>query len=467
MRILYALRSSDHFSYQETIIRELCLLGHSVHFTYDKKWSKSTAGIQNVLKTNPNFKIYEFIYRTNFWRPIIFFMRELRSYASYLRRKDQSNYYSRRWYSYQPYWLNRLIHVFPLINKWIASEGMDKFFTWFEGIVPSDRKIVESISKLSPDVVIVSPINLRFSEEVEYLKAAKKMGIPTVGIVLSWDNLTTKGLFHIIPDLLLVWNQAHANEAVTVHHVREDRIVLTGAPVFDKWFGIEDLLLSRRDFCRRVGLNPDFPYIVYLGSSKNIARDETWLVAELGDALSKSSLPHLKEMQILVRPHPANAEIYQTVTSDKTVVWPKEGSLPDSTATLQDFYNTLKHSVATVGINTSGMIDAIINDIPGIAFVSVRYQETQEQAVHFKHLSQAKALEEVVTIEECLQAISALYNGEDLRRDARNDFIRSFIRPFGLETSAGKITALAVDRFVSSGNTPVNLIHKSYDDESI
>ncbi len=448
MRILYALRSSDHFSYQETIIRELCLLGHTVHFIYDKKWSKSTAGIQSGIETIPNFNKYEFVYRNDFWRPFIFFIRELRSYASYLRRKDQSNYYTRRWYSYQPYWLYRLIYEFPIINKWIASERMDIFFTWFEGIVPPDRKIVRSISMLSPDVVIVSPINLRFSEEVEYLKAAKKMGIPTVGIVLSWDNLTTKGLFHIIPDMLLAWNQTHLQEAVEVHHVPGDKIVITGAPVFDKWFGIEDLLLNRRDFCGKVGLNPDMPYIVYLGSSKNIAKDETWLVAELGEALSKSSLPDLKEMQILVRPHPANAEIYQSVISDKIVVWPKEGSLPDSTTTLQDFYNTLKHSVATVGINTSGMIDAIINDIPGIAFVADKYLETQEQAVHFKHLSQAKALDEVTTIEDCLQAIFSLYNGEDLRKDARFNFIRSFIRPCGLETSAGKISALAVEQLI-------------------
>jgi hypothetical protein len=458
MRILYALRSSEHFSYQETIIRELCLLGHSVHFIYDKKWSKSTGVLQNGIETIPNFFLYEFIYRKNFWRPFIFFMRELRSYASYLKRKNQSNYYLRRWYSYQPYWLKRLIYIFPVINKWISSKALDKFFPWFEGIVPPDRNIVESISKLSPDVVIVSPINLRFSEEVEYIKAAKKMGIPTVGIVLSWDNLTTKGLFHIIPDMLLAWNQAHMREAVEVHHVPEDKIVITGAPVFDKWFGINDLLLSRRDFCSKVGLNWNSPYIVYLGSSKNIARDETWLVAELGEALSNSSLPHLKEMQILVRPHPANAEIYQSVTTENIVVWPKEGSLPYSMSTLQDFYNTLKHSVATVGINTSGMIDAIINDIPGIAFVTDKYQETQQQAVHFKHLSQAKALEEVMTVEECLQAISAIYRGEDLRKDARKHFIHSYIRPCGLETGAGKISALAVDRFVSSRNIPENII---------
>jgi hypothetical protein len=52
-----------------------------------------------------------------------------------------------------------------------------------------------------PDVVVASPFIFPASKELEYIKAAKALSIPTVGAVLSWDNLTSKGTFHVIPDV--------------------------------------------------------------------------------------------------------------------------------------------------------------------------------------------------------------------------------------------------------------------------
>lgn len=75
-------------------------------------------------------------------------------------------------------------------------------------------------------------MNIRFSEEVEYVKAANAIKIPTVVHVLSWDNLTTKGLCHIIPNLTLVWNEIQSQEAITIHEVPDDKILITGSLFF-------------------------------------------------------------------------------------------------------------------------------------------------------------------------------------------------------------------------------------------
>ena len=84
-----------------------------------------------------------------------------------------------------------------------------------------------------PDVVVASPYIFSLSREVEYVKAARSLGIPTVVVVLSWDNLTSKGTFHVLPDLTLVWNSALAEEAASLHDVPKEKLVVTGAPVFD------------------------------------------------------------------------------------------------------------------------------------------------------------------------------------------------------------------------------------------
>lgn len=49
--------------------------------------------------------------------------------------------------------------------------------------------------------MVLSPVNMRFSEELDYLKAARELGIPTHLAVYSWDNLSTQGLIHMTPDM--------------------------------------------------------------------------------------------------------------------------------------------------------------------------------------------------------------------------------------------------------------------------
>ncbi len=173
-------------------------------------------------------------------------------------------------------------------------------------------------------MVVAGPANLPYSDETEYLKAAKAMGIPTVVPVLSWDNLTTKGLFHVPPDLLLVWNQAHYSEARCIHGMPAERLVITGSPFFDKWFA-ERGASDRHAFCTKMGLNPRKPFLVYLGSSSNISQDETWLVRALADSLARDGRPDVRDLAILIRPHPANWQIYQPLAAEGLRIWPGEG----------------------------------------------------------------------------------------------------------------------------------------------
>ncbi len=49
--------------------------------------------------------------------------------------------------------------------------------------------------------------------------APRPRGIRTALMVHSWDNLTNKGLIHEAPDLVIVWNEAQAREAIELHGV--------------------------------------------------------------------------------------------------------------------------------------------------------------------------------------------------------------------------------------------------------
>ena len=354
-----------------------------------------------------------------------------------------------------PFVIKHIVHT-KMVRQVLIRNSIKTLLKRFEKKVPPEPNICNDLLKRKPDVLVATPINLRASEEVEYVKAAKALNIPTVVPVLSWDNLTTKGVFHIIPDLTCVWNEVQRHEANSINGVPGNQIVVTGSPFFDKWFNNDDLLEDRMQFCQRIGIDPHKPYLVYLGSTNRIAPDEIWLIKEIANCIKGHSEPRIRELGLLVRPHPTVAKRYKKLHDKEFVVWPKHWALPETKESQRDFYNTIYHCVLTIGINTSGMIDAIIINKPCITILTERYRATQEQAVHFKHLLKANVLEVTRSVEEALEVIVRILNGEDALRQQRLDFVKSFVRPRGLDRQAGEVAARAIE-MTAQGKTFVEI----------
>lgn len=455
MRVVFAGRSVAHFSYFQSIVESLCRRGHKVFMLFDREWSRNYPddALRNFEREHPKLVTGWIHRRRGAWRPVLFQLRELRSYASYLARPDQSMYYLKRWEGYLPPWAQALVRT-PLMQRLLRSESVRATLKRFEDWAPPEPRIVEWLAAVKPDVVIVSPANMRFSEELEYLKAARTLGIPTVVPVLSWDNLTTKGLIHVTPDLLLAWNASHRAEAISIHGVPPDRTAISGSPFFDKWFQTQGSPTQRELFMRKIGLNPDRPYLLYLGSSKNIAKDESWIVQKVVEACRVHPNPTLQSLQFLIRPHPANADIYGRFALSGIVVWPKAGSLPDTAESKADFDASLRHCVATLGVNTTGMIDAVVADKPCLTLLAAEYRHTQLDAAHFKYMLEDEVLVVSHSVEECVARIAEIMEGVDDKRPQRQAFVRKFLRPYGTDRPAGQVAAelierLAVERVVT------------------
>ena len=454
LQIIFAIRSWDHFSYHESIVRELCEAGHMVTALFDPKWCDgyTTADPVNYFaEKNENFSWDYLVPRSGWLHFPILGIRELRNYVRYLRYPEQS-----------PFYLKRVERKFPklfqyilrprLVQTLLATEMIWQAFTIFERLVPPPKGIVDKVKNYNPDVILASPVNLWWSQEVDYIKAGKMLEIPTVVAVFSWDNLTTKGVFHENPDLTLVWNETHASEAAKLQ-IPKDGMVITGAPVFDKWSVHDIEPTDYVPFCNEVGLDAGKPFVVYLGSSQNIAKDESWIVEALARELRDSTDEYLQSMQILVRPHPANSQGLRQISMPNVVVWPPGGSLPDGTASFQGFFDTLFHGKCTIGVNTSGMLDALVFGKPGITILVDRYAVTQIEALHYQHLFSTNALDVAQNIPEIADLISKILRGQDRRKELRRQFVQEFIKPRGENILAGRVAALAIE-MICSGKGP-------------
>ena len=296
------------------------------------------------------------------------------------------------------------------------------------------------------DLLLITPLIELGSSQSDWLRAARRTGVRTGYPVLSWDNLTNKGLLRDVPDRVFVWNEVQAGEAVELHGVPRGRVVVTGAQPFDHWFEWAPSR-SRDDFCAEVGLSADHPFAVYVCSSGFVAPDEPAFVRRwIGELRAHGGL--LAEAGILVRPHPLFAAQWEGVELDdpRAVVWPRHDQDPSDEAGRRNYFDSIYHSAAMVGINTTAQIEGAILGRPVHTVLADDFRRTQEGTLHFHYLGDGTVGELIVgrTWAEHAAQLEASLRGEvDPGRNER--FLRWFVRPLGLDVSGSEQLADAIE----------------------
>ena len=318
-----------------------------------------------------------------------------------------------------------------------------------ERVIPTAPAIEAFVRDQRPDVLLVTPLIELGSQQVDYVKAARRLGVRSALCVASWDNLTSKGLVRVLPDHVVVWNEAQKQEATALHGVPPERVVVTGAQLFDPWF-VAAPSRTREDFCEMVGLDPAKPFVLYVGSSIFIAPDEVPFAERWIGALRGAADPVVAGVGVLVRPHPANARQWRTFEPRDVAgagVWPPIGTDPNHADFRRDYFDSLFHCAAVVGVNTSAQIEAAIVGRPVFTIRTAEFAHAQDGTLHFRHLvGSAGVVRDAASLDAHVAQLSAVLAGE---RDAGTNrrFVETFIRPRGFDVPAvpafvGAITAM-------------------------
>jgi hypothetical protein len=451
VKILFVLRAAGFFPYHQTTVDHLLARGHDVTLLFETRPGRpDDRAFEAWLAARGNRVVVgDAVKRRGWWRHVLFAAREARSYASYCQRGPEVVFYRERWRRYLPWWLERVVEHFRWADALFHRPVMQKLLAEVERLTPASRTIVAALGRDRPDCVVASPINLLHDEEVEYVKAARTLGIPSVVPVMSWDNLTTKGLLHVEPDFVLAWHAGHQQEAEEIHGVGAGHVVVTGSPFFDKWFSFERRISSRTATCRRIGLSPDAPYLLYLGSSANIARDESWLVLAVVRALREAPDPKLRRLQVVFKPHPGgslrNVRALPRLDKAGILVWPRERGRPDTADEVHGFRDMMHHAAIVVGVNTTGMVDAILCDRPCLALTVKRYRSTQTDTTHFRRMLESNAFLVGRSVRNATTLISRTLAGDDPTAVARRRFAAIYARPRGVGAEAGEAAAIAIE----------------------
>ena len=420
------------------MLRGLAERGHHIHLAADR--DESTGGlqlVQTLAATYPNLTYGEAPPRAaddDAW-----VANHLRLGLDYLR-------YQHRIFDRAPTLRNRARDRTPAIFLTmgrIAQTFGEPARRLFAGIVrrleryvPEDPAIGEFITSHAPDVVLITPLINLGSSQIEYQRAARRLGIPTALCVWSWDHLSSKALIRDAPDRVFVWNDVQRREALELHGLPDDRIVVTGAQNFDQWFNRQPSR-DRAAFCAHVGLPHDRPFVMYACSTLfDHSPPEAKLVVEWIRRVRASRLPHLQTIGILVRPHPSRLFEWDDIdlgSMGPTVLWGRNPLDPVSKA---DYFDSMYHSAAVVGLITSAFIEAGIVGREVHTVLDPEFEDNQLGTVHYHYLTNTAG--GLLTVgkgfDEHLQKLDATLAAP--RADVVKPFVQAFVRPHGLDVAA-------------------------------
>jgi hypothetical protein len=456
MKVLFLMHYPGYLRYYDSTVRLLAERGHTVYVAFDspdkqREGAEALAGASErvvVLGTWPK--------RRDAWLGVARGARGTVDFVRYLHPEfGDAAYLRRRAEPFVPSpvrFLTRIrtlrpAHARLLIRALLAAERA----------IPSCERIEEFLRSLRPDVVVVTPLVNKMSAQTDMLKSARNLGIPTMLAVASWDHLTTKGIIRVQPDVVTVWNEAQRTEARELHGIPESNVVVTGAQPFDRWFERRPRA-SREDFCVKVGLPPDRPFVLFTGSTASISapKAEEQFVRRWVEALRASDHPAVRDLAVLIRPHPYNMGEWGNVDltgMGDVAVWPRAGANPVNEDDRADYFDSLYHSAAVVGINTSAMIEAAIVGRTVHTVRSSEFADTQGGTLHFRYLLPENGgfVRAATNLEAHVDQLADTLDRPEAMREQIESFVSSFVRPRGLERPCTPIVVGAIEELAASG----------------
>lgn len=457
MRILFVMAHPGFLRFYDKTLDVLIARGHKILLAFDdpSKQSDAMAAIDHrpeidVLGSWPK-RHDEWFLVARGYRHSLDYLRYLDptfASASFLRRRSKQSLANMKVFDYL-----RQLDYLPSR----AVKALIRLLLWAETRVPSDPGCDQFLEEVKPDTVLVTPLVNVASPQVDIVKSCQGKGIPVAACIASWDNLTNKGHMKIHPDRVILWNQAQREEAVQLHDFPEDRIILTGIQHFDEWFERKPAMTAE-DFRRKVGLKAD-RYVLYLASNRSLVDltvEESFLKRWI-DSLRGSSNEDLRNLGVLIRPHPLCDGTFNMAALDplgKTAIWPRDPLNVVSDENRATFFESMYHAIGVTGINTTAMIEASILGKSVFSIVDDSIRESQFGTVHFRYFQRdhGGTVEIANNFEEHHQQLLNALEGRAADEVAIRDFVKRFVRPFGLDKPAVPILADAIE---SLGNIRV------------
>lgn len=338
------------------------------------------------------------------------------------------------------------------------SRVFHSFIRWLVSFrAPSDEAL-QFFRMEKPNLLFATDVQDEI--DVDVMLAARKSGARVVGMVRSWDNLTSSaGLVQIIPDRLILWNPFLYEKAVRVQHFPEKIITMVGIPHFD-WYAKEEIFTDRDAFVKQMGLDPAKRVILFAGIGDFHAPHETEVCGMVAEAIEKGEIP--KDVQIIFRPHPNFIVAREKVLTFPHTVFDEgvayytakdKGSWEMDKAKIAHLVNSLRHADLAITTASTMTIDAVAFGKPVICIgfdgehAEPYWKSVKRYYYDFSHyiaLTKTKGFQLAENRSELIAAINEYLKNPEKDAEGRKVIFERFIWRLG--GSAERLAAVLRDQ---------------------
>lgn len=243
------------------------------------------------------------------------------------------------------------------IAKWILIKKLVK-----------NSSLEQVIIETKPEIVLF-PLSGYEGTGLELISLSKKHNYKTLFLTNGWDNLSSKGVFMMLPDYLGVWGPQALVDAINIQNMSFSKIFLLGCSRYENYF--QKIQTKKKIF--------PFKYILFAGSTT--AADEITPLKIFDDVLTKLKV---KDIKIIYRPHPMRAprkgydffekKKYKNIVIDPQVekdyyqdkIKGTESGAAQNFPDLNYYPELLKNSLFIISPLSSMLIEAAIFDVPAL-----------------------------------------------------------------------------------------------------
>lgn len=229
---------------------------------------------------------------------------------------------------------------------------------------------------------LVFATNCTGDSEAALIKAARALGILTLGMPKSWDNLS-KSSCRAKPDHLVVWSSYMAGEARSLQNFDARRVSIVGIPQFD-YYCDASRVWSRERFCAQYGLDPNRAIILFASEGKLFPTDAE-ITDIIADDIHNDRL--CKPAQLLIRPHYGYRDDEKKFAGVATRPWVALDTFNDPSPCFRDawdysrefmdrFLNSLYHSDVIIHTCSTLALDATAVGRP---VISIRFDGREQK----------------------------------------------------------------------------------------
>lgn len=366
-----------------------------------------------------------------FW---LFFTKTLR--ISMIREFDNLEYFKlRRLMKINLNWQRKILRSISwfLPRKILTANfftGLEKF------LLPNSKKFIEYFNKYKPALILTCTPGFS-AIEAEIIILAKKNGIKTVAINSSWDNFTSNATQLRKTDYLICWNNVMKDEAIKIHHYKENQVFISGVYRFDHHFENHPGEMSREEFLKSKGLDPQFKTLFLCTVPPNTYPTQYDVWREVIKMRAQNQF--IENVNIFIRLHPNDfLEKYHEFKNTKNLHIELAGTKKQPTGStsnkielnkndLDNLRYSLKYTDININFRSSLSLEATIYNKP-IVNIALYGYEMHYQVDHYIPILQSGGVRLAKTNEKLCQIINNYLKNPALDETGRQEIFNKYIK---------------------------------------